>query len=747
MVAYAACREPAQQTPTASSGRPVSWLSLAALLIASGAIAQEAESLNTVMVGSLRVEAPWDPDSGEHFSTTDLYVAGDFAYMGSSNNMLHVIDISRPEAMRVAAQVEMPGPALDVKVSGNLAVVAIQKATDTHLGVVVVDISEPRAPRILSEFSNEFWFGVHNLFLHEDRAYLAHSANRGLTILDISNPSRPFISGSWLGDREEFGGVIHDVFIRDGMAYLSDLTRGLGGLVILDLADPDRPAEVSYYSVPEGLHNAWQEGNYVFCNQEFGGWQQPLHIIDIADPGEPVAVGTFRARKANVGDAQGPHNAWAQDGLLYWAYYDAGLRVLDVADPPRPVEIGYYRTPQAWGAQPHTDGLVYVADAHLSTLLALRFDKPSFAVRSASLSASSFLSGGERMIEVRATVAPFGIPGTGQIRRVSARLLPDRDARRWDLSETGPNGEGETEFTGRVRLPADLPSGPYHVEVRVEDDMGRIYPYSNLPFAVRPAVDLAIMDESLATGVRTTAERGASEPRFTDSGPIFRGAVASAFEVKSGNAEGWDVGLHFAEPVDFLGYTHFHLAFHPGDVSGRTLTMFLGEYRIRLAGRGSPISWRLDLDLREWQQVDIPLDLLQRDQMFDAISFSGNLEGTFFIDDMRLVADETAVSTVLAEQGPGQPRAPTLGQNYPNPFNGGTSIRFSLPRDADVNLSLYNLAGQKVVTLARGKREAGEHTLRWNGDDAAGGPVGSGIYLYRLRVGNRVVTRKLLLVQ
>jgi len=64
-----------------------------------------------------------------------------------------------------------------------------------------------------------------------------------------------------------------------------------------------------------------------------------------------------------------------------------------------------------------------------------------------------------------------------------------------------------------------------------------------------------------------------------------------------------------------------------------------------------------------------------------------------------------------------------------------------------VELALYNLAGQKVVTLANGYREAGRHTARWDGRDDQGRALASGVYLYRLQAGAQVETRKLLLVR
>ena len=93
------------------------------------------------------------------------------------------------------------------------------------------------------------------------------------------------------------------------------------------------------------------------------------------------------------------------------------------------------------------------------------------------------------------------------------------------------------------------------------------------------------------------------------------------------------------------------------------------------------------------------------------------------------------------------PRSISLAQNFPNPFNSDTSIRFALPREAAVELSLFNLAGQQVTTLINGTRPAGVHTAIWNGHNQSGLPLASGVYFYRLRTNGRSESRKLLLLR
>jgi YVTN family beta-propeller protein len=88
-----------------------------------------------------------------------------------------------------------------------------------------------------------------------------------------------------------------------------------------------------------------------------------------------------------------------------------------------------------------------------------------------------------------------------------------------------------------------------------------------------------------------------------------------------------------------------------------------------------------------------------------------------------------------------------LAQNVPNPFNPTTTIVFSLPEKGHVNLSIYNVEGKLINTLVDETHTAGAKKVTWNGTDARGGKVSSGVYFYRLRMGKRVLTRKLIMLR
>ena len=83
-----------------------------------------------------------------------------------------------------------------------------------------------------------------------------------------------------------------------------------------------------------------------------------------------------------------------------------------------------------------------------------------------------------------------------------------------------------------------------------------------------------------------------------------------------------------------------------------------------------------------------------------------------------------------------------LEPNYPNPFNPSTQIRYALPEASEVELIVYDQLGHEIRRLVTGRQEAGYHTVTFEASNLA-----SGMYIYRLRAGDFVMVRRMLLVK
>lgn len=93
------------------------------------------------------------------------------------------------------------------------------------------------------------------------------------------------------------------------------------------------------------------------------------------------------------------------------------------------------------------------------------------------------------------------------------------------------------------------------------------------------------------------------------------------------------------------------------------------------------------------------------------------------------------------------PDAFSLSQNYPNPFNPETQIEYTLPENCHVELTIYNILGQKVKTLVNQYQNAGYKRVHWNSRDDEGKEVASGIYFYKFEVDKYVYIKKMMVIK
>ena len=121
-------------------------------------------------------------------------------------------------------------------------------------------------------------------------------------------------------------------------------------------------------------------------------------------------------------------------------------------------------------------------------------------------------------------------------------------------------------------------------------------------------------------------------------------------------------------------------------------------------------------------------------------------------DDEYTVASDTgsfALSRIALGVGEGLsiPEIFALHQNYPNPFNPVTTLRYDLPENSRVNIIIYDMLGRQVKTLMNQTQNAGYRSVIWDATNDYGKPVSAGVYLYQIRAGEFVQTKKMVLLK
>ncbi|MEJ2051384.1 MAG: T9SS type A sorting domain-containing protein, partial [Calditrichota bacterium] len=144
--------------------------------------------------------------------------------------------------------------------------------------------------------------------------------------------------------------------------------------------------------------------------------------------------------------------------------------------------------------------------------------------------------------------------------------------------------------------------------------------------------------------------------------------------------------------------------------------------------------WRVPPEIQQYPRIYAKIN---PDTVMDEIHTNNNKGFAVFpLSSLPLGVSDKQGSQSL-------PNKFSLSQNYPNPFNPTTTINFNLPKASNVTLKIFNILGEEVATLVSKRLPAGSHSYQWSRT----GGIASGIYLYRLRAGNFVETKKMVLLR
>ncbi|HMG36028.1 MAG TPA: Ig-like domain-containing protein [Blastocatellia bacterium] len=359
------------------------------------------------------------------FQAGEQWIIGNVAYLSTISDKLLVYDISDPAHPKLTDTVTVDARLVnDISTTpdGKIAVLTREGASNRKNGIVFLDTSDPAHPKVVSEYTATVTGGVHSAFIDSHYVYLTDDATGSMRVIDFSDVTNPREVARWQVDNPNAktvvepdgsqgiaGRYLHDIQVKDGLAYLA---YWRDGLVILDVGNgmkggtPEAPKLVgqlrmNYHELYgdgwlAGAHAVFRYKNYVFVGDEVLPSMFDLqsknripvrgivHVVDVSDITHPREVAYYAVPEG------GSHNIWVKDDVMSMGYYSGGARVVDVSGELRGDlyrqgrEIGRLWTgdlngfrsnlPFTWGAQPHGD-LLFFNDVN-SGLWIVRIGRP-----------------------------------------------------------------------------------------------------------------------------------------------------------------------------------------------------------------------------------------------------------------------------------------------------------------------------------------------------------------------------------
>ena len=347
----------------------------------------------------------------KEFQGAEEWIIGNYAYYSTISDRFLVYDISDPAHPKLTDTVMVDARLVNdisTTADGKILVISREGASNRKNGIAFYDTSDPAHPKLISEYTATVTGGVHSAFVDGHYVYLTDDATGSLRVIDFTDVKNPKEVARWQTENalastirtnegeETAGRYLHDLYVKDGLAYLA---YWHDGLVILDVGaglkggSPEHPQLVSQFRFNHnelygngwlaGTHSVFRDRNYLFIGDEVlpaffditSHRRIPVrgicHVLDISDINHPRKVAEYPVPEG------GAHNIWVEDGIMYMGYYSGGARVVDVSGELRGDlyrqgrEIGRLWTgdpegyrinlPFTWGAQPHK-GLIYFND-------------------------------------------------------------------------------------------------------------------------------------------------------------------------------------------------------------------------------------------------------------------------------------------------------------------------------------------------------------------------------------------------
>ena len=691
--------------------------------------------LDPIMVSTL-----YCPGCGE-----DICKAGNYVYLANGSAGLIIIDAMDPLNPLIVGSYPDLRYARDIVVEDSLAFVTCGNSAYAPADLIaIIGIADPSSPVLLSTYempNAASWGEAEDLFI-TDSIMLVAADHQGLEVVDISDPANPSLLSTYPNCWAK------SVAVRDTLAFViseGEYDPDIGkwfhkGLFVLNLANPLEPDSIaSLEESPPG--KLVLIDSLAIVTRAYNGSLGPFpeyyiyfKIIDVNDPSAPKLLGSTNSRWSDW--LPNPTTVILDTFALLFNPYP-GIEVYNISDPADPAWI---MTIPSSGAIRliREDSLLYVVTPEF----------PGFYIFDITNSAEPLpvLDYHVDTSQVIWWMDSWGLCVNDTLAYIPYIAWADSNLSWECICEVIDVSDPFNPVV--VARPSLGEMDPPWVNIQIADTLlflnNLIYNISDLANPVKigyldmwGAVRHLIVHDTIVFAASTyLAAFSIADP----TAPInLTGSICPCsqnygdinfqenllFTTCDGMFSIYDV----SDPMQFISISDCLY-------QGRSLDVH--DYRVYLAG------W-YGVVIYDVSDPAAPVIL-------DSISTPGEQCDILFGDSVVYIADlsslfvvKTAdISTDVSDYSDGRviPGHYRLSQNYPNPFNHSTTIEFNLSRTSDVKLNIFNLMGQKVTTLIDRSLEAGRYKAIWYGSQAA-----SGIYFYRLKAGDFIDSKKMLLLK
>ncbi len=662
----------------------------------------------------LDVSSPAGPSLVSQFRLTghaqNIELQGGLAYTEVNDSMLFIIDISDPANPEIVSDNYSRDFIDDIFVRGNFAYLIVNYPKQLQ----IVDISNPANPSLVSAVALTSGSAV---FVEANYAYIANDI--GLVVMDVSNPSDPLFYGLL-----NLNSLISDISISGNHAYLVnprefysvDITNpgspilegncvtqiypgglclsgnhafiyGLDGLEAINVSDPLHPVSVGIYGSHYFVESASVVNGYAFISEDNVG----LLTLNVANPDTPEVIACYYTNQQTTNLSISGDFAYVladqPDTAGRYKYY---FEVLDISERSYPQELSKYQIPDKAEAVSVSGEYAYIADSD-SGLLILNISNPAvpFYYGRYSCYASH--------LQIIGNYLYLATPPDLNIIDISSPANPTLIGRFEETDEYSPvmvSVFGNyayliSEYGGEI-------FNNYELNVLSIVDVHNPVLIETQPLDFEPN-DLLVVDNYAFI---SSVNHG------------FPGALSFLFA--------YDISIpESPTQIDTLSF--------PGnwssiDISGNYAVV--GAEYVNIVDISDPANLTI---LHTFQPIDYVRD----------IQFMGEYIYVAANSFQILNFYPTGV-----ESGSETPTGFFLSQNYPNPFNTQTAIQYSLPKESLISINIFDILGRKIGTLTEGLKPAGEHQALWDASEQS-----SGIYFYRIKAGDKVETKKMVLLK